>query len=67
MTRTSEPEKTGRARAIKIRILSASDVHDLLTFSACAQAMRDVLARLARGEAQQVARTMLQPDGTAGA
>lgn len=47
-------------------VLSARDVHRLLPYDECADAMRDVLAALARGQAQQPLRTVLRPEGAAG-
>src|ERR1022692_3529133 len=51
---------------MQLLVLSAADVHDLLGYAECAQAMRDVLAARARGEVFQPLRTILQPPGAAG-
>ena len=50
----------------ELLVLSAADVHALLSFADCADAMRDVLVALARGEAQQPLRIVIRPDGAAG-
>lgn len=47
-------------------VLSAADVHQLLTFEECAGAMRTALIALARGEADQPLRTVVRPAGAAG-
>jgi ornithine cyclodeaminase/alanine dehydrogenase-like protein (mu-crystallin family) len=47
-------------------VLSARDVHRLLRYDECADAMREVLAALARGQAYQPLRTVLQPEGASG-
>jgi ornithine cyclodeaminase/alanine dehydrogenase-like protein (mu-crystallin family) len=47
-------------------VLSAADVHALLGYSECAEAMRGALTALATGQAQQPLRTVLHPDGAAG-
>jgi ornithine cyclodeaminase/alanine dehydrogenase-like protein (mu-crystallin family) len=51
---------------VKIRVLSARDVHELLPYDECAAVMRAVLAALARGELYQPLRTVLRPPGAAG-
>ena len=50
----------------KLLVLSAPDVHALLSYSECAAAMRGALTALACGEAQQPLRTIVAPDGAAG-
>jgi ornithine cyclodeaminase/alanine dehydrogenase-like protein (mu-crystallin family) len=47
-------------------VLSAADVHAVLGYGECAQAMRDALTALAAGRAQQPLRTVVQPAGAAG-
>ena len=51
---------------MKLLVLSAADVHELLGYGECAEAMRGALTALASGQAQQPRRTVLQPDGAAG-
>jgi ornithine cyclodeaminase/alanine dehydrogenase-like protein (mu-crystallin family) len=51
---------------MKLLILSGSDVHELLGYDECADAMRDALAALARGQAYQPLRTVLAPEGARG-
>ena len=51
---------------MRILVLSADDVHALLSYSECADAMRAALIALASGQAQQPLRTVLKPDGAAG-
>lgn len=48
---------------MRILILGAREVHELLPYGECADVMRDVLAAFARGEVQQPLRTVLRPDG----
>ena len=50
----------------RLLILSASDVHALLGYADCADAMRTALVALTRGQAQQPLRTVLKPQGAAG-
>jgi ornithine cyclodeaminase len=47
-------------------VLSARDVHRLLAYDECADAMRIALGALARGEANQPMRTVLRPEGARG-
>lgn len=47
-------------------VLSGADVHAVLGYSDCAQAMRGALTALAAGRAQQPLRTVVQPAGAAG-
>lgn len=49
-----------------LAVLSAADVHTVLGYAECAQAMRDALTALAAGRAQQPLRTVVEPDGAAG-
>jgi len=51
---------------VKLLVLSAAAVHELLGYPACADAMREVLAARARGEVFQPLRSVLRPDGAAG-
>jgi ornithine cyclodeaminase/alanine dehydrogenase-like protein (mu-crystallin family) len=51
---------------VGLLVLSAADVHAALSFADCAEAMRDALAALAAGRAQQPLRTVVQPAGAAG-
>ncbi len=48
---------------MRILILGAREVRELLPYGECADVMRDVLAAFARGEVQQPLRTILRPDG----
>jgi ornithine cyclodeaminase/alanine dehydrogenase-like protein (mu-crystallin family) len=50
----------------RLLVLSASDVHALLGYNDCAEAMRGALTALASGRAQQPLRTVIAPDGAAG-
>jgi ornithine cyclodeaminase/alanine dehydrogenase-like protein (mu-crystallin family) len=50
----------------QLLVLSAADVHALLSYSDCAEAMRHALAALASGRAQQPLRTIIRPEGAAG-
>ncbi len=50
----------------RLLILSATDVHALLGYDDCADAMREALIALTSGRAQQPLRTVLQPAGAAG-
>jgi ornithine cyclodeaminase/alanine dehydrogenase-like protein (mu-crystallin family) len=47
-------------------IVSAADVHALLGYTECAEAMRTALVALQTGRAQQPLRTVLRPEGAAG-
>jgi len=47
-------------------VLPAADVHAVLGYAECAQAMRAALTALATGTAQQPLRTVVQPTGAAG-
>jgi ornithine cyclodeaminase len=47
-------------------VLSAADVHALLGYDECAEAMRGALAALTSGQAQQPLRTVLSRDGASG-
>ncbi len=49
-----------------LRVLSARDVHELLSYRECAEAMRAVLAAHGRGEVHQPLRTVMRPAGAAG-
>jgi ornithine cyclodeaminase/alanine dehydrogenase-like protein (mu-crystallin family) len=51
---------------VKILILSARDVHDLLGYRECADVMRQALTDLARGQIQQPLRTLVKPRDAAG-
>ena len=51
---------------MKILVLSAGQVRDLLPYGECAEVMRDALAALARGEGYQPLRTVIRPPGGAG-
>jgi ornithine cyclodeaminase/alanine dehydrogenase-like protein (mu-crystallin family) len=51
---------------MRLLVLSASDVHALLGYRECADAMRDALIALAAGRAQQPLRTVIRPEGAAG-
>lgn len=50
----------------QLLVLSASDVRALLGYSECADAIRDVLAALAQGRADQPLRTVVKPAGADG-
>jgi ornithine cyclodeaminase len=50
----------------RLLVLSAADVHAVLSYSECAAAMRGALVALASGRAQQPLRTVITPDGAAG-
>jgi len=52
--------------AAGLLVLSAADVHVLLSYDECAAAMRGALTALASGQAQQPLRTVIAPDGAAG-
>jgi len=51
---------------MKVLVLTEDDVHRLLRMDACIEAMADVLAALARGEALQPLRSILRPPGAPG-
>ena len=51
---------------MKVLVLTEADVHHLLRMDACIEAMADVLAALARGEALQPLRAILKPPGAPG-
>jgi ornithine cyclodeaminase len=51
---------------MKLLVLGAGDVHRLLTYGECADAMRTALVALARGEVYQPLRTIITPPGAAG-
>ncbi len=51
---------------MKILVLAARDVHELLPYRECAHVMREALAELARGRIQQPLRTIVRPAGTVG-
>jgi ornithine cyclodeaminase/alanine dehydrogenase-like protein (mu-crystallin family) len=48
---------------VKLLVLGASAVRDLLPYAECADVMREALAGLARGEAHQPLRTVIRPPG----
>jgi ornithine cyclodeaminase/alanine dehydrogenase-like protein (mu-crystallin family) len=51
---------------VKIIVLSARHVHELLGYRECADVMRQALADLARGQIQQPLRTVVRPRDAAG-
>jgi ornithine cyclodeaminase len=51
---------------VKILVLAAHHVRELLTYRECADVMRDALAGLARGQIQQPLRTVVRPRDAAG-
>ena len=51
---------------LKLLVLSARDVHELLPYGECADLVAGALAALARGEVYQPLRTVLQPPGRGG-
>ena len=51
---------------MKILVLSARDVHELLGYRECADVMRQALTDLARGQIQQPLRTVVRPRDAAG-
>ena len=51
---------------LKLLVLSARDVHELLPYGECADLVAGALAALARGEVFQPLRTVLQPPGRGG-
>jgi ornithine cyclodeaminase/alanine dehydrogenase-like protein (mu-crystallin family) len=50
----------------RLLVLGAADVHRLLPYGECADAMRDALAALARGQVDQPLRTIIRPPAAAG-
>jgi ornithine cyclodeaminase/alanine dehydrogenase-like protein (mu-crystallin family) len=51
---------------VRLLVLSAGDVHRLLAYGECADAMRGALAALARGQVHQPLRMIIRPPGAAG-
>jgi ornithine cyclodeaminase/alanine dehydrogenase-like protein (mu-crystallin family) len=51
---------------MELLVLSGSDVHSVLGYADCADAMREALLALATGRAQQPLRTVTRPAGAAG-
>ena len=51
---------------MKLLVLGAGEVRDLLPYAECADVMREALAGLARGEAHQPLRTVIRPPGGGG-
>jgi len=51
---------------VKITVLGASDVHELLGYRECADLMRHAVAELARDQIQQSLRTIVRPRDAAG-
>jgi ornithine cyclodeaminase len=51
---------------MRLLVLSGEQVHNLLGYAQCADAMRAALTALQSGAAQQPLRTVLRPDGAAG-
>ena len=51
---------------MKVLVLTEGDVHRLLRMDGCIEAMADVLAALARGDALQPLRSILRPPGAPG-
>jgi ornithine cyclodeaminase/alanine dehydrogenase-like protein (mu-crystallin family) len=51
---------------VKLLILGAHEVHGLLAYDECADAMRGALGALARGEVYQPLRTVIRPPGADG-
>jgi ornithine cyclodeaminase/alanine dehydrogenase-like protein (mu-crystallin family) len=51
---------------MELLVLSGSDVHAVLGYAECADAMREALLALATGRAQQPLRTVTRPMGAAG-
>ena len=51
---------------MKLLVLAARDVHELLTYRECAEVMRAALADRARGRIQQPLRTIVRPRDAAG-
>ena len=46
---------------MKLLVLAARHVHELLPYRECADVMREALAELARGQLQQPLRTIVRP------
>jgi ornithine cyclodeaminase/alanine dehydrogenase-like protein (mu-crystallin family) len=57
---------TEQESRVKILVLAARDVHELLGYRECADVMRLALADLARGQIQQPLRTVVRPRDAAG-
>jgi len=51
---------------VKILVLASKHVRELLTYTECADVMREALAGLARGQIQQPLRTVVRPREAAG-
>jgi len=51
---------------VKLLVLAARHVHELLPYRECAEVMRQALAELARGQLQQPLRTIVRPRDAAG-
>jgi ornithine cyclodeaminase/alanine dehydrogenase-like protein (mu-crystallin family) len=51
---------------VKLLVLAARHVHELLPYRECADVMREALAELARGQLQQPLRTIVRPQDAAG-
>jgi ornithine cyclodeaminase/alanine dehydrogenase-like protein (mu-crystallin family) len=51
---------------MKLLVLGAAEVHRLLPYDECADAMRDALAALAHGQVDQPLRTIIRPPAAAG-
>ena len=51
---------------MKILVLASKHVRELLTYTECADVMREALAGLARGQIQQPLRTVVRPRDAAG-
>jgi ornithine cyclodeaminase/alanine dehydrogenase-like protein (mu-crystallin family) len=51
---------------VKLLVLSGRDVHALLGYRECANAMREALTALQAGRAQMPLRTVIRPEGAAG-
>jgi ornithine cyclodeaminase/alanine dehydrogenase-like protein (mu-crystallin family) len=51
---------------MKLLVLGAAEVHRLLPYGECADAMRDALVALARGQVDQPLRTIIRPPAAAG-
>jgi ornithine cyclodeaminase/alanine dehydrogenase-like protein (mu-crystallin family) len=51
---------------MRLLVLSGRDVHELLGYAECADAMREALTALASGRAEQPLRTVLAPSGADG-
>jgi hypothetical protein len=57
---------TGLEALVKILVLASKHVRELLTYTECADVMREALAGLARGQIQQPLRTVVRPRDAAG-